>query len=132
MLAILFYVPLDALRHLGLDPVIEWQGPFDHVGGDEGGEYRHRDDDGVEVGVDDVETGAEAGDDERELAYLAEAEAALYGRAQGLAAQQHAGGGGGGLEEDDAEGDDQYGQPLLPQHGGLDEHAYRYEEDRAE
>ena len=63
---------------------------------------------------------------------MAEAEAALHGRLQRLAAEQHACGGGDALEDDDAEGYDEDREPVLAQDGGLYEHAYRHEEDGAE
>ena len=94
----------EAFGQFGIDLLVGRQAGFNHVGRHKGGEDRDGDDDGVEVGVYHIEAQTQSRNDERELTNLAEAEAALHGRLQRLAAQRHANRGGHGFEDDDRGG----------------------------
>ena len=120
------------VRHDALHPLAHGTGGPDHIGREEGGDdtdgHHHR----VEKTVRHAERGAQRGDDEGELANLCQRETAPDGRAQGLAGEEEAARAEHGLSQHDGQADDHDGQGVAHEHGGVDQHAHRHEEDGAE
>ena len=107
-------------------------GHADHVGGEEGGDDRDGHHDGVEERVGHLQRQSQPGDDEGELADLRQGEARLNGHPQRLPREEHAQCGEAHLARHHRPGDDEDRHLILPQHGGVDQHADRDEEDGPE
>ena len=107
-------------------------GQADHVGRQERGDDRHRHHDGVEEVSRHAQRHAQRGDDEGKLADLRQAEAALHGRLQRLAGQEHAQRAEQGLARDHGQRDDQDGHGIGHDHRRVHHHAHGHEEDGPE
>ena len=100
-----------------------------HVRSAEGGDDRHCHDDGVKEIAGDPQGGAQGGNNEGKFAYLRQAKTGLDGGLQGLPGKEDATGAEERLPDDDGRRNDENGNDVLRNHGGVYHHADGNEED---
>ena len=124
---------VDELRgkHLG-EGAVDLVRALDEEGRGQGGEDGDGHHDGIDLILDDAKAHAERGDDEGKLTDLGQGAAAVDRLGKALPGEQDAEARDEQFSEDGHQGHDQDGDDVLHDHGGIQHHAHRQEEHRAE
>ena len=120
------------MRHAAIDVVGDAVRGADEPRRRQRRQSRHRDRDRVQEPPGRAQRQPEAGDDERELADLRQAQARLDREAHAIAREEGPERHAQRLADDDDAGQDRHDHPVLGDQGGVDEHAHRHEEDGRE